>query len=272
VPQILTTASVPAVQAIQTWASAGGPAVYRFFLDLVGSVKTLIASVNTAITGTAVFTLATQPALAAGDAGFLGFVGPPYNHFVTWDGAKWLFTAPDWGPGAIAPFAVPPQPAGWQACDGTATDYLVVGGATLTTAPFTTPNLNGTPSYIKSAAIYSGALNPASGVTAAGATGTGVTGTGTTGNESAHTHNVPGAGILTTGNEGSDQTVQAGVGVTVAADPHQHQVTVPGVVSGPGSPHNHTVPSLTVPSLTVPALGVGSLDVPSLGCPHYFRR
>jgi hypothetical protein len=62
-----------------------------------------------------------------------------YNHQVRWTGTTWRFQVGDVGNGFYRIFAVPPQEMGWQLCDGSTTAYLVVGGATLTTALFTTP-------------------------------------------------------------------------------------------------------------------------------------
>jgi hypothetical protein len=64
-----------------------------------------------------------------------------YNHVVRWTGTTWRFQPGDVGNGFFRQFpaGLPPQEMGWQLCDGSTTAYLVVGGATLQTALFTTP-------------------------------------------------------------------------------------------------------------------------------------
>ena len=74
---------------------------------------------------------------------------------------------------------MPPQGAGWQLCDGTATQYLTMG-STLTETAFTVPDLISTPAYRKSVGTYTGTIHAKSGTTGTANTGTGTTGTGTT--------------------------------------------------------------------------------------------
>lgn len=77
--------------------------------------------------------------LSQGDAGAL-FAVSDYNHVIRWTGTIFEFAAGDPGNGFYALFAFPPAlTGGWQLCDGSATTYLVVGGAVLETAAFVTP-------------------------------------------------------------------------------------------------------------------------------------
>lgn len=157
----ISTASVPALVVLQqgqvTDKTTGQltPLALRYFQDLTGALSAIIAAVNAAV-GVNSFTLAAQPVLGPADAGFLGFV-TDYGHFVRWTGTIWTFAAGDPGNGFFSVRPVAPQEVGWQECDGTATDYLVVGAATLTATAFTTPDLKTThPGYLKTGAAYTG--------------------------------------------------------------------------------------------------------------------
>jgi hypothetical protein len=200
------------------------------------------------------FTIATQPTLGAGDAGYLGFEADT-GHFVRWTGAAWEFAPGDVGNGFFRPFAITPQETGWVACNATVSSYLKVGGATLTLQAFTTPNLAATPAYLKHAAAYTGTVNAAAG--ASGSTAI----TGSTASESSHTHS---GTTDTTPNavEGSRTTLDGifGFGTTQ----HSHTFT-----TGAGSAHSHAVGSLAVDAHTH---AIGSLDVAHLDVLFYFRR
>ncbi len=116
-------------------------------------------------------TLAQQPTgLGPADAGLLYQVLAPYNHTVRWSGTVWEFAPGDCGNGYLADRVIAPQEAGWALCDGAATDYLKVGGATLTAQAFTTPVMLG--AFRKGASTYTGAVIAASGATTSAATGT----------------------------------------------------------------------------------------------------
>lgn len=194
------------------------------------------------ILGQAQGTQAEQPTgLTIDNDGMLFFV-TDFGHLVRWDGplGMWKFAPGDVGNGFFRDYAITPQESGWVLCNGAVTTYLVVGGATLTTANFTTPNLSGSPAYKKSAAAYAG-ITGVSGATDAGTTGTGTTGTGTTSND----------------------------GATFA----------PAIFNGADTPasinttaHVHSMPGLSIPGLSVPALGVGSIDMAHLNVLPYFRR
>lgn len=133
------------------------------------------------IAGTYVAVFANRPTdLGVNDRGFQLFV-TVQSHLMYWTGTAWIFL--DAGGGFFQDFvATPPSSIGWQLCDGTATDYLVISGADLALTSFTTPNLTTAPSgvYRKSIAAYTGTINAAtagamSGVTAVAATGITVT-------------------------------------------------------------------------------------------------
>lgn len=106
--------------------------------------------------------------LGATDAGFLFHV-VDYAHRLRWTGSAWVFT--DGGNGFFQDFAVAPG-VGWELCDGSATDRLVVG-ASLSVAAITPPNLAGSPAYRKSGAAYTGSILGASGATGGGSGETG---------------------------------------------------------------------------------------------------
>lgn len=115
------------------------------------------------VSGMMVSVFANRPTdLGAGDRGFLLFV-TVQCHVMWWSGTAWFFL--DGGGAYFQDFvATPPGSLGWQLCDGTATDYLVLSGADLAVTSFTTPNLfsgAGLGSYRKSIAAYTGALNAA---------------------------------------------------------------------------------------------------------------
>lgn len=129
------------------------------------ALATLAITVN-AIPGTNLFTLAAQPSLGAGDAGYIGWV-TDFGHAVRWTGAVWEFAPGDPGNGFFQHYAIAPQAVGWQECDGTATTYLTVGGATLTATAITPPDLKTTGAYLKSGAAYTGVVVPIAGVTSA---------------------------------------------------------------------------------------------------------
>ena len=212
------------------------PSQSRWFLGLSGPLAQIQTVVNNSL-GTNFLTLASQPSLGAGDTGYVMFV-TDYAHLVYWDGAAWQWMDGD-RPGRFDDFAAAPG-TGWALCDGSATTFLVVGGATLTTSAFTTPDRVGTPNYLKSAAAYTGVINAKG-----GSTGTGTTGTKSTtlsGNTDA---------------ESGTQTVQAGAGATVPAAPHTHGTSLIIAVA-----HDHSVP----------ALDVGSIEMANLATLPYVRR
>lgn len=243
---------------------------WRRLLEQLAATVTSQGASLSAIPGVNRWALADQPTLGASDEGYVAFVSD-YGHLVRWTGTVWEFAPGDVGNGFLRAFPVAPQETGWQLCDGTATDYLTVGGASLTATAFTTPDLDATPAYLKSANAYTGTINAKGGSTATGSTGTGNTGTGntgtgTTGNESAHTHTYSSTHPIETGGVG---LVGDGGGAAV-------QVSVAGTTSA-GSAHSHSVPalsvpSLSVPSLSIPALGVGTIEMANLAVPMYFRR
>lgn len=210
----------------------------------------LAALVNTII-GQNLFALAAQPSLGAGDAGYIGWV-TDYGHAVRWTGTIWQFAPGDTGNGFISDRMFAPQEVGWQLCDGTVSTYLVVGGATLTTAALATPNLTGTAAYRKSAAAYTGVINAASGSTGGGTTGTGTSGAGT-----AHHHTQNHTEAVAAGGPGAPIVAAGGLSL---------QVTIVGNVDDEAA-HTHSVPGLSVPNLAV-----GTIDMPNVGMLPYARR
>lgn len=103
------------------------------------------------------------------DAGLLVWMFE-YGHLLRWDGAKWTWGPGEVGSGFINDFVAAPTGPGWQLCDGTVTDYLVVDPVP-SALPFTTPDLVTNPVYARSGAAYSGTINAPVAPALSGATG-----------------------------------------------------------------------------------------------------
>lgn len=219
----------------------------------LAEAKTALA----AVPGVNVWALAGQPALAAGDAGYVAFV-TDYGHFVRWTGTVWEFAPGDVGNGFFRAFAITPQEVGWGLCDGSSYTYLVVGGATLTTGSITTPNLSGTAAYLKAGGAYTGTIAAASG--ASGSTAPGIT--GSTASESSHTH---------TGTTDNTPNATGTTRDTLAIDMYAFSVTQHNhtFTTGAGSAHSHGVGTLAVDSHTH---GIGTLDPAHVDVLYYVRR
>lgn len=102
------------------------------------------------------------------DAGLLVWMFE-YNHLLRWDGAKWTWGPGDGGGGYIQDFVVAPTEAGWQLCDGSATDYLVVDPVPAAVS-FTTPDETTNPVYHRSNTAF-GAVTAPVAPTLSGSTG-----------------------------------------------------------------------------------------------------
>jgi hypothetical protein len=177
-------------------------------------------------------TLAAQPTLGVGDAGFIYNI-TDYGHRVRWTGSVWEWAPGDPGNDYFAFFRAAPTANGWQVCDGSTVARLVIGGATLTTSNVTLPNLSGSAAYLKTAAAYTGSIVAASGSTASAGS---------------HDH-----GFSTGNNDASVLSHVPGVYTqTSAADPHGHSGTTDAV-----GDHAH---------------GVGSIDLAHLDTLPYYRR
>lgn len=214
-------------------------------------------------------TFAGRPTdLGANDAGFLLWI-TVQNHVFRWSGAAWAFT--DSGSGYITGFVAAPPGTGWQLCDGTATDYVVISGADLALTAFTTPDEITTPGvFHKSAAAYTGAINAASAPGISGsvgnitatnnATGTGITANLAATNVTVTQHTV--AQNVAVGVATWSFPLQADAAHAVNDPTHTHTISDPG--------HNHTQNAHNH--------GVGSLAVDATGLPRnlalipYFRR
>lgn len=168
-------------------------------------------------------------ALGASDKGFVAFV-TDFAHLVYWDGAAWQWFHAD-RPGILHDCVANPG-VGYQLCDGSATTFLVVGGATLTTSAFTTPNLAGTPAYKKSGNAYSGTLVAAS---APGAVMSGSTAPGSTGATDV-------SGTTQEPDTGQSVTAPGALNVIVASLTHLHPFDA--------GTHTHSVPALAAGTLT----------------------
>jgi hypothetical protein len=203
--------------------------------------------------------------LGAADDGYIAWEST-YGHALRWNGAAWSFAPGDCGNGFWVPRAFAPQEVGWQLMDGTVTDYLSVGTATLTAAPFTTPNVtSGT--FLKAVAAYTGLIDAAIAAALSGSTGnTTPTISGNTGNTTPTIAGDTGTQVGTSGNV----VVQSGTGNTVVNGNHTHDKGSLAVSS-----HLHDNGTLAVSS-HLHAAGTLATDTaarpPSLGGLLYFRR
>lgn len=231
--------------------------------------------------GIVVGTLAEQPTnLTPDEDGLLYFV-TDYGHLVRWNGslAVWKFGPGDPGNGYFADYAITPQAVGWALCDGSATNYLVVGASALTTAAITLPDLITTGVYRRGGA-YTGV------VAAAVAAGLTISGSLTTSSNGAHTHTVSGS----TANEGSHTHAAGGLILAAAATVLNvaggGNLTYDGFVDNPitgttaaGSAHAHGAGTLAGDSNgahTHTISPTGTTDTaarpPTLVTAPYFRR
>jgi hypothetical protein len=94
-----------------------------------------------------------------------------YGHALRWSGAKWEWAPGEIGSGFIQDFVAAPTGPGWQLCDGSVTDYLVVEPVPAA-IPFTTPDLVTNPVYTRSGAAYTGTIAAPVAPTLSGSTGT----------------------------------------------------------------------------------------------------
>lgn len=220
----------------------------EYFLRFLESLKFLAVIVN-GISAVNRWPLASQPSLGAADAGYLAFV-TDFGHYCRWTGSVWEFLPGDVGNGFRRDFAITPQEVGWGLMNGSTYSYLVVGGATLTTANFTTPNLTGSPAYHKSIAAYTGTIEAA---VAPGITGsTGNTAPGLSGSVGAI---VPDGGALGTSNNIPEGAVD--VVALSAINIHHHEDTF--AVDN----HLHASGTLAVD---------GTARPPAIGWLPFFRR
>jgi hypothetical protein len=230
------------------------PVGLAWFQAQAGNIANMATAINV-VPGVNVFTVATQPSLGAGDAGYLGWLSD-YLHPVRWTGATWQFFGSDNNYFSVRPGT--PQGGAWALCDGSTTKYLTLG-ATLTETNFTTPDLVSTPAYFKSIAAYTGTVNAKGGATAAGSTSPDTTGSGTTGSST---------DTFTTGTNSAtataDEKIPPDATATLAAQTHTHSGTTDG--------HTHTQAGLSIPALTVSPIGVGTIEMSFLGVRVWFRR
>jgi hypothetical protein len=252
-----------------------------------GGIQIEAAAGSTPVSLPTAWALADQPTLTGSDAGYLAYV-TDYGHLVRWTGSVWEFAPGDVGNKFLRMFFGAPQEVGWQLCDGSATTYLVVGGATLTTAAFTTPNISVSTAFIKTIAAYTGTINSAiapgiSGSVANESSHTHAAGSvsGSTANESSHTHQLS-SGNFTMSQPTATTTVDQnldGATNTVAGSTHLHTIgtmssdagsahahgagSLAVGTSGAGSAHSHTVGTLAVDSEARP---------PAIGFLPYIRR
>lgn len=209
----------------------------------VAAVASLPAIINR-------FAFAAQPSLGASDEGYIAFE-TTYGHLLRWTGAIWEFAPGDPGNGFFQDFAIAPQPAGWKLCDGSATDYLVVGAAALTVAAITPPNLSGAAIFRKSAAAYTGVIDAA---VAPGVAMSGTTGNASPGTNASGTHTHPTPLVQTTAQTGAFGFL-FGNSNTDAGGNHSHMVDA----------HAHDASALV-------ATGNSAARPPSVGVLPYFRR
>jgi hypothetical protein len=165
---------------------------------------TFLASVNpTAGIESGAYTDAPT-GLGTANAGRMFYVTSPYFHLIVWDGTAWQFA--DGGNKFIADFPAAPTAGGWSACNGTPTDYLVLG-ATLSIAALTP--VNPANHYRKSVAA---GANTVAAAVAPGISGT--TGSTTPTNQAATATNIAATAVNNA----------ASAGITVDTHPdHKHE-------------------------------------------------
>ena len=209
----------PAEQAVGTlFYEIDRTVWYLVALNSTGSVNTWIYAGGTCRT-----TLANIiTSLGTNDTGFLNFI-TDYSHLLYWTGSAWTWAPADDGSGYYRLCETAPAGFGasaWQICDGTGPIPRL--NADGTTTNVTVPNL-ATAAYLKGG-------TSAAAVAAAGGLTTSVSGGTPAGTVSAPTFTgTPG----TTGTNSTNQEVQVGLGVTVAADGHTHSITPAGTNSAP---------------------------------------
>lgn len=226
--------------------------------------------------GVIVGTLAEQPTnLTPEEDGLLYFV-TDYGHLCRYDGPAgvWRFGPGDPGAGYFQDFAITPQANGWALCDGSATNYLVVGASALTTASITLPNLT-TGTYRRGGA-YTGSVLAATAPGMSGSLTTSSNGahthtvSGSTANEAAHTHafTTPDA----SDNNNATFTVGGASVASLASHVHNNGTTNAGSAHAHGAgtlagdsngAHTHTIAQPTADSAGRP---------PTLVVAPYFRR
>ena len=204
-------------------------------------------------------TFALRPTdLGTNDANFLLWV-TVQAHVCRWSGSSWSIT--DGGGGYIVDAVAALPAVGWQLCDGTATDYLVVSGADLALTAFTTPDENSGAAgvYHESIAAYTGTINAA---TAPGISGSTANATATNQATTATNQNT-----VVTAHTVIERLDDAGTGVFVfdtaaGADHATHTHTQDA--------HNHTQDAHlhTVGTLAVDATG----EPRRMGVLRFFRR
>lgn len=142
----------------KTRPDANGTAVGTFGTDtdtgLVYQVRTVSSRQSWCYaSGQVRATFANKPTPGGDDTGLLWSV-TDYAHLLRWTGTGWEFA--DGCGNYIVGFTAAPTGNGYQLCDGTATAYLKIAAGVATAQAFTTPNLTGSPAYLKWAAAYSG--------------------------------------------------------------------------------------------------------------------
>ena len=214
-----------------------------WFLWIQNVFSTLIAQTN-AISGSTIVDSSQgnlgilAGSLGPGNTGQLVYV-TDYNHMLRWNGSGFEWGPGENGSGYISAFLNDPSPTtGWQVCNGALTSKLNSDGSI---SAVTVPNY-GTASYLKL-----GSAGPVAGPTAAG----GVTGATSAGTPSGTNSNPD------TGNNSASVVVAAGVGTTVAADPHTHPTTAPVFTGNALATHTH---------------GPGSLELQRTQLKAWYRR
>lgn len=204
------------------------------------------------ISGVDAETFANRPIdLSTHDRGYLLWI-TVQNHICWWSGSAW--TIVDGGGGYFVDSAFALTALGWQLCDGTATDYLVISGADLALTSFTTPNEVTIPGvYHKSIAVYTGAFNAAAPGTITGSTAS-----------TTATNNVNTTGVTV-----APHTIEEIVNVLGLNDwAFPTQADANHAVTDPGHNHTQNAHNHGVGTLAVDATG----EPRNLGVLRYFRR
>jgi hypothetical protein len=198
----------------------------RWILNIFTTLSQQVSSINgsTVIDSSQANLGALASTLGPANSGQQVYV-TDYNHVLRWDGTGFGWGPGENGSGYISAFLNDPSPTtGWQLCDGSGTTKLNSDG---TVSAITTPNY-ATASYLKLGTAVVAGPTAASGVTGATSAGTP---TGTNSNPA-------------TGNNSANVVVAAGVGTTVAADPHTHTTTAPVFTGNALGTHTHSPGSI----------------------------
>jgi hypothetical protein len=176
---------------------------FKWFQQLINALTAQVKAITglTIVTSDQASLAALGPTLNVNQLVFV----TGYNHLLQWTGTDYQWAPGESGSGYISGFLDAPGATGWHLCNGANVSRLN-GDGTVTAVLL--------PDYTTSAYVKFG-VAAAAGPTAS---------SGTTTSVSAGTP----AGTIAVGPDDTSVIVQAGVGTTVAADPHSHAAIFTG--------------------------------------------